>query len=153
MHIIPVLNAYKLCHTDPHSQACSHLQRCAPLSLFQSWTWHLQIQDRLEIIQLALDTHATAYKDAAQLAMLTEQLGLSERHADVAIRQARAACRAGDLAAAHELALQLARQDHAGAWGLAAEVILSLHLFRAQSDDNSHERVSAQRIRQLASLN
>lgn len=84
--------------------------------------WHLQIQDRLDIIQLALDTHATAYKDAAKLAMLTEQLGLSEQHADIAIRQARAAHRAGDLAASHELALQLARQDHAAAWSLAAEV-------------------------------
>ena len=83
---------------------------------------HLQIQDRLEIVQLALNTHPTAYKDAAQLAMLTEQLGLSERHADVAMCQARAARRAGDLTAAHELALQLARQDHAAAWTLAVEV-------------------------------
>ena len=88
--------------------------------------WHLQIQDRLDIIQLALDTHATAYKDAAQLAMLAEQLGLSERHADIAMCQARAARRAGDLAASHELALQLARQDHAAAWSLAAEVNLSV---------------------------
>ncbi len=100
----------------------SQLQSRAHLSRLSTGVLHLQIQDRMDIIQLALDTHATAYQDAAQLAMLAEQLGLAERHADIAMRQARAACRAGDLAAAHELALQLARQGHASAWTLAAEV-------------------------------
>ena len=108
--------------------------------------------DRLDIIQLVLDTHGMAYKDAAQLAMLTDQLGLSERHADIAMRQARAACRAGDLAAAHELALQLARQDHAGAWGLAAEVRDSLHLCQAKPNQGTQNCCSARCLRQLACL-
>ena len=76
----------------------------------------------MDLIQLVLDTQHTAYRDAGRLAMMTEQLGLSERHADVMLRQARSACKAGDLALAHELALQLARQGHLPAWEVAAEV-------------------------------
>ncbi len=76
----------------------------------------------MDLIQLVLDTQPTAYRDAGRLAMMAEQLGISERHADVMLRQARAACKAGDIALAHELALQLARQGHLPAWELAAEV-------------------------------
>lgn len=83
---------------------------------------HLQVQDRMNLIQLILDTDPKAYADAGRLAMLAEQLGLSDRHADVALRQAHSACKAGDLAAAHDFALQLARQEFKPAWKLGAEV-------------------------------
>ena len=76
----------------------------------------------MDLVQLLLDTQPAAYRDTGRLAMMAEQLGLSERHADVMLRQARTACKAGDVALAHELALQLARQAYAPAWELAAEV-------------------------------
>ena len=82
----------------------------------------MQVKDRMDLVQLVLDTQPTAYRDAGRLAMMVEQLGLSERHADVMLRQARTACKAGDIALGHELALQLARQGHLPAWELAAEV-------------------------------
>lgn len=96
------------------------------------------MQNRMDIIQLVLDTKALAYRDAGHMAMLAEQLGLSEQHADVLLRQARAACRAGDLAVAHELALQLAAQQHPPAWQLASEVRFTMTTCRAMRCDIEH---------------
>ena len=98
----------------------------------------VQMQNRMDIIQLVLDTNALAYRDAGRMAMLAEQLGLSEQHAEVMLRQARAACRAGDLAIAHELALQLAVQQHPPAWQLASEVMLTMTTCRAMRCDLEH---------------
>ena len=98
----------------------------------------VQMQNRMDIIQLVLDTNALAYRNAGRMAMLAEQLGLSEQHAEVMLRQARAACRAGDLAVAHELALQLAVQQHPPAWQLVSEVILTTITCRAMRCDLEH---------------
>lgn len=104
------------CYVEKPLQLAS-VRRCGTYGVM-----HLQIQDRMDIIQLALDTNATACKDAGRLAMLAEQLGISERHAEITMRQARSACKAGDLATANELVLHLARQQHIPAWTLAVEV-------------------------------
>ena len=110
------------------------------------------MQNRMDIIQLVLDTKALAYRDAGHMAMLAEQLGLSEQHADVLLRQARAACRAGDLAVAHELALQLAAQQHPPAWQLASEVILTSTTCRAMRCDIEHQPALCLALLMLLSL-
>ncbi|BDA40884.1 probable neuroblastoma-amplified sequence at N-terminal half [Coccomyxa sp. Obi] len=83
-----------------------------------------QVEDRMELLQMALDARPGAHSDGGRLALLAELLGVAERHSELQLRRARAALRDGDISAAREHAAELAAQGYVPAWEVVAELQL-----------------------------
>ena len=82
----------------------------------------LQITDRMEILQAALDAQPGAYTNHSALISLAAQLGLSKRASELRCRMAAAALREGDLEAAQAGCMALVKEGYAPAWELAAQL-------------------------------
>ena len=85
----------------------------------------VQIKDRMDIMQMLLDSKPHAYKDQATLDSLSNRLGLGGKAQELHLRIAECAMKVGDRAVATEKSLVLVRAGFKPAWELCSQLAVT----------------------------